>query len=89
MIEVIAENIVQDLICRVLANTTQLLVTDWLSGRYAPSLEHGLRLQAFLKKRRRSRAQSIKRALIGLSQSRGANSANNFSYRGSWRSGSQ
>jgi transcriptional regulator with XRE-family HTH domain len=29
-------------------------VTDWLSGRYTPSLEHGLRLQAFLKKRRRS-----------------------------------
>jgi transposase len=28
-------------------------VTDWLSGRYKPSREHGLRLQAFLKKRRR------------------------------------
>jgi len=29
-------------------------VTDWLAGRYAPTLEQGLRLQAFLKKRRRS-----------------------------------
>jgi predicted XRE-type DNA-binding protein len=31
-------------------------VTDWLSHRYAPTLEQGLRLQAFLKKKRKSRA---------------------------------
>ena len=30
-------------------------VTDWLSDRYAPTLEQGLRLQAFLKKQRRQR----------------------------------
>jgi hypothetical protein len=30
-------------------------VTDWLAGRYTPTLEQGLRLQAFLKKQRRSR----------------------------------
>jgi hypothetical protein len=30
-------------------------VTDWLAGRKAPTLEQGLRLQAFLKKQRRSR----------------------------------
>ncbi|HET9378695.1 MAG TPA: hypothetical protein VFO40_27235 [Chthoniobacterales bacterium] len=30
-------------------------VTDWLAGRYAPTLEQGLRLQAFLKKQRKSR----------------------------------
>jgi predicted XRE-type DNA-binding protein len=27
-------------------------VTDWISDRYAPTLEQGLRLQALLKKRR-------------------------------------
>jgi DNA-binding XRE family transcriptional regulator len=30
-------------------------VTDWLSNRYAPTLEQGLRLQAFLKKQNRRR----------------------------------
>jgi hypothetical protein len=30
-------------------------VTDWLAGRKSPTLEHGLRLQAFLKKQRRTR----------------------------------
>ena len=31
-------------------------VTDWLAGRKAPTLEQGLKLQTFLKKRRRHRA---------------------------------
>jgi plasmid maintenance system antidote protein VapI len=30
-------------------------ITNWLDGRKTPTLEQGLRLQAFLKKRRRSR----------------------------------
>jgi hypothetical protein len=47
---------------------TRQYVTDWLSGRYTPSHEHGLRLQAFLKgneslapsrTRKRARASSI------------------------------
>jgi plasmid maintenance system antidote protein VapI len=30
-------------------------VTDWIAGRKAPTLEQGLKLQAFLKKQRRFR----------------------------------
>jgi DNA-binding XRE family transcriptional regulator len=36
-------------------NVSRQRVTDWLSDRYAPTLEQGLKLQAFLKKQRRFR----------------------------------
>jgi len=41
-------------VARMLGVPRQYL-TDWLSGRYTPSLEHGLQLQAFLKRQRKSR----------------------------------
>jgi transcriptional regulator with XRE-family HTH domain len=31
-------------------------VSDWFAGRRRPSLEHGLQIQAFLKKQRKHRA---------------------------------
>jgi predicted XRE-type DNA-binding protein len=36
-------------------NVSRQRVTDWLSDRYAPTLEQGLSLKAFLKKQRRRR----------------------------------
>ena len=34
------------------------VISDWLHGRAVPSLDNGLKLQAFLKKRRRARARA-------------------------------
>jgi transcriptional regulator with XRE-family HTH domain len=34
------------------------VVTDWLHGRAVPSLDNGLKLQAFLKKVRRTKARA-------------------------------
>jgi transcriptional regulator with XRE-family HTH domain len=34
------------------------VVTDWLHGRAVPSLDNGLKLQAFLKKQRRAKPRS-------------------------------
>jgi len=35
--------------------TSRQRISDWLGGRKSPTLEQGLKLQAFLKKQRRSR----------------------------------
>jgi hypothetical protein len=46
-----------DLACLDLTGATaRQRVTNWIAGQGAPTLEQGLRLQDFLKKKRRSRA---------------------------------
>jgi transcriptional regulator with XRE-family HTH domain len=42
-------------LARMLGVSRQL-VSDWLAGRKMPTLDAGLRIQAFLKKHRRSRS---------------------------------
>jgi DNA-binding transcriptional regulator YdaS (Cro superfamily) len=41
-------------LARMLGVSPQL-VSDWFAGRRQPTLEHGLQIQAFLKKQRKSR----------------------------------
>jgi hypothetical protein len=41
-------------LARILGVSPQL-ITEWLAGRATPTLDDGLKLQAFLKKQRKSR----------------------------------